>query len=110
MTAHRLQRDLDWSTARGSRLRAAAGDWLVSNGHGEWTVVHDVFLRSYRRRADGRWSKHEPVHAVRVTEHVEVPTLEGPAVAEPGDWVLGTASGEMWPVTEEHFRRSYAAG
>lgn len=105
--ATRLARPRSWRSARGSELSAAAGDWLVTDGAEEWTVVPDVFARSYRRLPDGRFAKDAPVAAVRLERATEVSTLEGVARAEPGDWLLSGVDGEVWTVTDAYFRSHY---
>lgn len=105
--ATRLASPRVWRTARGSALSAAAGDWLVTDGAEEWTVAPDIFRRTYRRLADGRFVKQEPVRAARLDRSAEVPTLEGVARAEAGDWVLCGVDGELWTVTDTFFRAHY---
>ena len=88
-------------------LSAAAGDWLVTDGTEEWTVAPGVFARSYRPLPDGRFVKVAPVRAARLDRTAEVPTLEGVARAEAGDWVLCGVDGELWTVTDTFFRAHY---
>lgn len=47
--------------------------------------------------------------AVQMTEEVVVPSLEGRAKAQPGDWVLRGPAGEMWlrPVENKKFTSTY---
>jgi hypothetical protein len=105
--ATRLTEPRTWSSDRGSTLAAAAGDWLVTDGATEWTVAAGVFARTYRRLSDGRFAKDAPVDAVRADHPVEVPTLEGSARAETGDWLLRGVDGELWTVTDAYFRANY---
>ena len=35
-------------------------------------------------------------------------TLEGPAFAKPGDWMMKGAAGEQWLTSAEHFAANYA--
>lgn len=106
--AEQLSSATSWQSQRGAELRAQPGDWLVSDDSGgSWTVGDEIFRRTYQEQPDGRFAKIATVRAIRVAEPVEVPTLEGPARAERGDWVLRGADGELWPVTDEHFRASY---
>jgi hypothetical protein len=105
--ATRLTAPRTWHTARGCALAAVAGDWLVTDGSEEWTVAADIFARTYDRLPDGRYAKHATVDAVRTDRPVEVRTLEGPARAEPGDWVLRGVDGELWTVTDAYFRTHY---
>jgi hypothetical protein len=48
--------------------------------------------------------------AGRVTEALVLRTMEGRAVAKPGDWVVEGCRGDRWPVSDAQFRRSYAPG
>jgi hypothetical protein len=34
-------------------------------------------------------------------------TLKGRAITEAGDWVVEGHRGQRWPVTDEHFRKTY---
>lgn len=106
--ATRLAAPRTWRTARGSELSAAAGDWLLTDGVEEWTVAAQVFTRTYDELPDGRYVKHALVEAVRTERPVEVATLEGPARAEAGDWVLRGVDGEVWTTTDAFFRAHYA--
>jgi hypothetical protein len=108
--ATRLMQPRTWRTDRGRELCGAAGDWLLSDGSAEWTVAADVFDRTYRPLPDGRYAKDASVHAARTSHRVDVPTLEGAARAEPGDWVLRGVDGELWTVTDDYFRTHYSAG
>jgi hypothetical protein len=47
--------------------------------------------------------------AWRVGEPTTVLTLEGPATAAAGDWVVQGAGGERWPVPASQFERGHAA-
>lgn len=106
--AERLTAARSWRSGRGAELRARRGDWQLSDDSGaSWTVADDIFRRTYRRRADGLFAKSGTVRAIQVSAEVEVPTLEGPARAEPGDWVLRGADDDIWPVTDEHFQAHY---
>jgi hypothetical protein len=62
-----------------------------------FTSVRDFWLRTGNYRA---W---------QVSQAVVLRTREGRATALPGDWVVEGARGERWPVTDDQFRRSYAA-
>jgi hypothetical protein len=105
--ATRLARPYTWRTARGSALSARAGDWRLSDGVEEWTVEADIFARTYRRLPDGRFTKDAPVDAARTDRPLDVPTCEGVARAEAGDWVLRGVDGELWTVTDAYFRSTY---
>jgi hypothetical protein len=108
VTARKLARPTMWQSDRGATLRAAVGDWELRDGEEtSWTIAPATFERSYRRRADGRYEKHELVEAVRLTDHVQVPTREGLSAASPGDWLLRDSSGATWPITDRLFHARY---
>lgn len=108
VTAHPLDEPLTWAGPHGSRLSAAAGDWLLRDAAGAtWTVAPDTFARTYRRLSDGRYARHEPVRAARLTGPVEVETREGRVTARAGDWLLRDAAGAVWPVPDGQFRERY---
>ena len=93
-----------------SRQPDASGGrgWELTDDHGNrWTVEAEAFARSYHRRPDGRYAKHELVHAVQLTRGVRVTTTEGISAAQAGDWLLRDAEGAVWPVPDETFRARY---
>ena len=47
------------------------------------------------------------VDAVRVTEETTVQTLNGPAVAKEGDWIITGPTGESWPCHRQVFDEHY---
>ena len=109
VTARRLTEPLTWHTEGGATLSAQPGDWELTDADGDrWTVEPAAFARSYRRRPDGRYAKHEFVDAVRVAHGIDVPTTEGPSTARPGDWLLRDAGGAVWPVPDHTFRDRYS--
>src|SRR5689334_4616541 len=105
--ATRLDAPCTWQTDRGSELSGRAGAWRVTDGADEWTVAADIFARTYRRQPDGRFAKAATVEAARTDRPLEVPTREGVARAESGDWVLRGVDGELWTVTDAYFRSAY---
>jgi len=108
VSARRLTEPLTWRSDRGATLHAAAGDWELTASNGDrWTVAPEAFDRSYRQLPDGRYAKHETVHAVQLTRSVQVPTREGTSTASSGDWLLRDANGALWPVPDEVFRTRY---
>jgi hypothetical protein len=108
VTARRLSRPLAWTTARGSVLRGQAGDWLVSSSDGgDRTVSDAAFHASYEPVGDGRYRRTGEVSARRAPTREVVETSEGPATAEPGDWVVTADDGSSWPVPDRIFRATY---
>jgi len=56
-----------------------------------------------------RWARTGEVRAWRVGEPTTVVTLEGPATAAAGDWIVQGPGGERWPVPAGQFERSHVA-
>lgn len=52
-------------------------------------------------------SRIEGSGAWQVGEALVLRTMEGRAVAQPGDWVVEGSRGERWPVSDSQFRRTY---
>ncbi len=86
---------------------AEPGDWKVSDAAGVRSVAADVFDRSYVQVSPGRYRRTGVFRARRVEAEETIATLEGEALAHPGDWVVEGAAGEQWPVPAEHFAYSY---
>jgi hypothetical protein len=108
VTARRLTEPLTWLSERGDPLRGAAGDWQLTDADGnQWTIAPATFARSYRRRPDGTYAKHEVVEAVRLAGPALIPTREGPSAANAGDWLLRDATGAVWPITDRLFQARY---
>ncbi len=47
------------------------------------------------------------VDAVRITERMEVRTLEGTMVGEVGDWLMTGVQGEQYPIKPDIFDATY---
>lgn len=88
-------------------MTGEAGDWLVSDGHSEWTVSASAFTSTYGRTADGRWRKSGFVRATKLEAPWEVETNEGLASAHEGDWLVTDHTGNAWPVSAAEFNRRY---
>ena len=107
VTAVQLPADRTWVTANGDQLEAKRGDWWVTDAGREHSVADHVFGRTHRHveadvyeRCGQRWTR-------QAVQREIVQTLEGPAVAEPGMWIMSGADGTSWPVPAEHFARRY---
>ena len=91
--------------------RCDAGDWVITGTRGEmYPCKPDVFTDTHDPvpGASGRYRKRQVVvEAVRVAEATVVQTLEGPARAERGDWVITGTRGEQWPVKQDVFAEIY---
>ena len=49
------------------------------------------------------------IDAVQLTERVEIETLEGVMVGEPGDWLITGVKGEKYPCKPDIFEMTYEA-
>lgn len=47
------------------------------------------------------------VEAERLTERIEIETLEGVMVGNPGDWLITGIAGERYPCKDDIFRATY---
>ena len=103
-----LEADWRWQTATGEWLQARAGDYQVSNGTGEaWSVEPEIFAQSYEHIEGDRCRRTGEVSAQPAVPGELVITLEGPATAVAGDWVIKGAAGEQWITSAEHFAANY---
>lgn len=110
VTARQLTEQTTWTNHNGSELTAAAGDWWLEDGRSYWTVKDEIFASTYRHVDGDLWKKTSPVRAIRLDSPTMVDTLEGPAEASPGDWlVIAVATGECWPVQGWIFEDRYVA-
>jgi hypothetical protein len=107
--ARRLHAPWRWTRAAGDELHGQAGDWRVLDGGGERTVRDTAFRDSHEPLGRGRWRRTGVYRAWQVSEERVLRTLEGRAVAQPGDWVVEGRDGERWPVSDAQFRRTYRA-
>jgi len=107
--ARRLHTSWRWTRAAGDELRGDPGDWRVLDDGGERTVRDAAFRVSHEPLGRGRWRRTGVYRAWQVGEELVLRTLEGRAVAEPGDWVVEGRDGERWPVSDAQFRRTYQA-
>lgn len=106
--AEQLVAGLTWRNASGDELSAAAGDWLVVDQHGDERTVRDgEFHASHAHLGGNRWRRVGEVRAWRVGETTAVRTIEGEAVARPGDWIVQGCGGERWPIGDDQFQRGY---
>ena len=47
------------------------------------------------------------IEAFQTKERVEIHTLEGDMVANPGDWIITGVKGEQYPCKDDIFRATY---
>ena len=90
IVAVRLALDTGGFTYRkwGGEQRCKPGDWLVDNAGEVYTIDADVFARTYRQVAPGRYVKTTPVWAERARAVGVVRTKEGESRYEEGDYLV----------------------
>jgi hypothetical protein len=97
-----------WTTRSGDTLRAGAGDWAVRDPDGDsWSVRDDIFRATYEQVDGQHWRRRGAVLARPARTAEIIDTLEGPATAADGDWVVQGVRGEQWPVPADQFARRY---
>ena len=115
VTADQLADDREWTTGTGDVLHGRAGDWLVTGPDGrERTVGQEAFAASYEpvdcesglTRASRRYRRTGLVRARQATEGQVVQTLEGPATAHAGDWLVTRLDDEQRPVPDDTWPRA----
>jgi hypothetical protein len=105
--AVQVAEDSEWTTERGDRLSARAGDWWVIDGDERWSVASDVFTTTYEAVGGEHFRKKATVKAVQLDRAFAVDTLEGLSTGEPGDWLVRNPTGECWPVPQGAFATRY---
>ncbi len=97
-----------WRTSSGALLRAEEGDWRVSDGDEVWSVVPEVFGRTYEHVRGDRWRRVGEVFGRPATRGEIITSLEGAQTAVNDEWVLRGEGGEQWLVTSRHLASHYA--
>ena len=107
---HQLHARRRWTRPAGGELSGEAGDWRVFDDRGDERTIRDAAFRASHEPLGGeRWRRTGTYRAWQVTDERVLRTLEGRAVAQPGDWVVQGRGGERWPVSDAQFRRTYRA-
>jgi hypothetical protein len=108
--ARRLHGRRPWTRRSGDELHGNAGDWRVVDDAGDERTVRDLAFRDSHEPLGGDfWRRTGTFRAWQVSETLVLRTMEGRAVAQPGDWVVEGSRGERWPVTDSQFRRTYTS-
>jgi hypothetical protein len=89
-------------------MQANPGDWQVEAGGQTWSVRDNIFQNSYEHIDGNQWQRRGNVFARPAQPGETIETLEGPATAFEGDWVVRGADGEEWPVPAREFAERYA--
>lgn len=106
--AERRHHAWTWRSGSGDIMHGRPGDWAVRDDAGNaWSVRDDIFRATHERVDGDRWRRAGFVNARPARAGETVDTLEGPAVAADGDWIVAGDVGEQWPVPAEQFRRRY---
>jgi hypothetical protein len=106
--AKRLNARRLWTRRSGEHLTGNPGDWRVLDDAGDERTVRDQEFRSSHEPMGGEvWRRTGTYRAWQVREHFILRTMEGKAIARPGDWVVEGFHGERWPVADDQFQRTY---
>lgn len=97
-------------TPRGPLRYEADNHYIVTYGPDDRAPVRrKLFESTYRRREDGSFEKRTD-HVTRyftLSYPVIVETLEGDELAQPGDWIMQGAAGELWPISADDAQAKY---
>ena len=109
--ARRLDHDWTWRTESGAAMSAAAGDWLVTDPETgrTWSVDPTAFEASHEPLGGERYRRLGFVLARPAHLGERIDTLEGPAVAEAGEWLVEGDLHERWLVAGARFAAAYEA-
>jgi hypothetical protein len=108
VTAEQRQQPWTWTSDSGHKMHARPGDWVVEDSGGRrWSARDDIFRATHERVDDLRWRRTGFVLARPARGGERIETLEGPATAGDGAWVLRGERGEQWPVSSEEFALRY---
>jgi hypothetical protein len=108
VTAEQRSTPWTWTSRSGQTMQADPGDWQVEADGETWSVRDDIFRTSYERVDDNQWRRRGNVFARPAQPGETIETLEGPATASDGDWVVRGTDGEEWPVPAREFAERYA--
>ncbi len=86
--------------------------YIVSERNGSYGAAKEEFERSHRSAGHNSWVKNASVQAYRSGERCIVETfigrhLEATVVAEPDDWIVRQASGEVMVLDDHEFAARY---
>ena len=93
----------------GAEQRCKAGDWLVDNEGDVYSVDAEVFARTYRAVAPGRYVKSTPVWAEVAASAGSVRTKEGESHHQAGDYLVANQAdgGDSYCVARDKFEAMY---
>lgn len=107
--ATRLTETHRWRTESGAEMTGAPGDWLVTDPDTgrQWSADHRAFAAGHERIERDRYRRTGTVLARPAQLGEQIDTLEGPAVGQPGEWLVQGGLGERWLVPTARFRAAY---
>jgi hypothetical protein len=106
--ARQLQARRRWTRRSGDELAGDPGDWRVVDEANDERTVRDLDFRASHEPLGGdQWRRTGTYSAWQVSGKLVIRTMEGPAVAQAGDWIVEGHRGQRWPVTDEQFGRTY---
>lgn len=107
VNAQQRSKPWTWRSQSGQTMQADAGDWEVQTDGETWSVRDDIFQATYEHVDGIQWRRRGNVLARPARPGETIETLEGPATAADGDWVVRGANGEEWPVPAQDFAQRY---
>jgi hypothetical protein len=107
VTAEQRTAPWTWTSQSGETMRANAGDWAVEADGEVWSVRDNIFRATHEHVGGRQWQRCGKVLARPAQPGETIQTLEGPATAADGDWVVRGADGEEWPVPADEFAQRY---
>ena len=92
-------------------MRARSGDWQVTDPDTgrQWSADPAAFDAGHEQAGVGRYRRTGFVLARPAHLGERVETMEGPAVAEPGEWLVEGELHERWLVPGTRFTTAYEA-
>lgn len=107
--AEKLTQSRTWKSGNGDTMTGEAGDWLLSDGKGNWTVKPDIFAKTYGEvpGSPGEYMKTALGTARRLTFPTKIQTLEGVGTGKAGDYLMRGPVGEEYIVSAEKFNSMY---
>lgn len=92
--------------------RLAGSFYIVADGDSSYGAARAEFEAAHENVGDCRWVKRSTVLAYTADTSTTVVTrvageVEGTVVAEPGDWIVQQATGEVMVITPEEFESRY---
>lgn len=109
--ATQLDHEWTWQTATGDTIRARPGDWQVTDPETgrQWSADPAAFHAGHEPVGAGRYRRTGFVLARPAHLGEQVNTMEGPAVAEAGEWLVEGDLQERWLVPGARFTAAYEA-